>query len=101
MLCCCQYNSKINTNLTLFFFFLGKIGKRFSIIIHTKTPEGYFKYGRYSPLKSNIRSNWFDDIEQGTVDEIGMDYFYLTFHILKLRTYKKKKKIILLCSDLI
>ena len=62
----------------LHYFVSGKIGKRFSIIIHTKTPEGYFKHGRFSPLKSNLRSNWFDGVEQGTVDEIGIYYFSST-----------------------
>ena len=44
----------------------GRVGKKYSIKLLTKIPDDIFKFSQLSPLRNNVRSGWFNDLETKT-----------------------------------
>jgi len=58
--CCVSQNGPCTTELCSSVYFLGPLGKHFTVRLHACPEDGAFKLNRFHISKSNVRQQWFD-----------------------------------------
>jgi len=67
----------------------GKVGKRYSVRLYITIPMDTFKLNRFAPLKNNVRSNWYEGLDNNTAEDLEFPTPVYNSSILSDMLYEK------------